>query len=265
MGHVEVEPGVQIFVQEWGEGLPVVFVHGGGVTHEFWDHQVSALMNRFRVVTYDLRGCGRSDRPPRGYTLDVWADDLRALVDRLELERPVVVGHALGSHVALRFASTHPHMLSRLVLAAPAPWFVGERGSVGGFSGHMWEGLQRGLTTNRPQAELDLADRWYFHEDPGEGMRLWVLHMALQWSLGVYVQVFESLPEVDHRDALARLDLPVLVMHGRHDTKNRYEGGAYLVEHLPNARLVTFEASAHCPPLEESERFNETLIDFLAS
>ena len=129
----------------------------------------------------------------------------------------------------------------------------------------MWEGLQAGLLSNRPQAELDLADARYFHGDPGEGIRLWTLHMALQWSLPVYVQVFQSFPSVDHRDNLAGINLPVLVAHGRHDTKNRYEGGVYLAEHIPDARLVTFENSAHCPPLEEVERYNELLADFLAA
>lgn len=263
MAQVEVEPGVRLYIEDWGSGPPVVFIHGGGVTHEFWEHQVPSLMDRFRVITYDLRGCGRSDRPPQGYTPDRWADDLRGLVEGLELERPVIVGHAVGSHVALRFAIRHAATLDSLVLASAAPWFLGERESTGGFSQAMWEKMKATLTRNRPQAELDLADERYFHRDPGEGMRLATLHMALQWALPVYVQMFESFADLDHREDLPGLDLPVLVAHGRHDTKNRYDGGEYLAEALPNARLVTFEESAHCPPLEEPERFNEELLGFL--
>jgi pimeloyl-ACP methyl ester carboxylesterase len=69
--------------------------------------------------------------------------------------------------------------------------------------------------------------------------------------------------DVDHRDALPGIDLPVLIVHGRHDRKTRYEGAAYLAEHLRDARLVTFDDSAHCPHLEEAERFNEVLLGFL--
>jgi pimeloyl-ACP methyl ester carboxylesterase len=263
MAFIEVEPGVEIYVESWGEGPPVVFVHGGGVTHEFWEHQVAALMGRFRVVTFDLRGCGRSSRPSRGYGVDVWAGDLARLVDGLDLDRPAIVGHALGAHIALRFATNHPQRLSKLAIVSGAPCGLGAQEETGGFSEAMWSGLTHGLTTNRPQAELDLADAFYFHADPGEGMRLWALHMALQWANGVYMQLFESFPSLDHRDRLGDLPVPVLVAHGRHDRKNRYEGATYLTEHLPDARLVTFEASAHCPPLEEGERFNDTLAAFL--
>jgi pimeloyl-ACP methyl ester carboxylesterase len=262
---VEVEPGVRLYVEEWGEGVPVVFVHGGGVTHEFWEHQVSGLMGRFRVITFDLRGCGRSDRPPRGYSIDIWAADLGALIELMGLERPAVVGHAVGAHIALRLASSRPDLLGRAVIASGAPCAFGQEAGAGGFSTSMWEGLKRGLTTNRPQAELDLADDRYFLRDPGEGMRLWTLHMALQWSNGVYAQLFESFPSLDHRPHLSQVALPVLVAHGRHDDKNRYDGGVYLAERLPAARLVTFEASAHCPPLEEVERFNGELASFLTT
>jgi non-heme chloroperoxidase len=265
MAHVEVEPGVRLFVQEWGAGPPVVFIHGGGMTHAFWDHQVAALIDSFHTVTFDLRGCGASDRPRGEYSVDVWVRDVRALVERLELDRPIVVGHAIGSHVAMRFAVQHPEMLSKLVLASSAPWATGERGQAAGFSEAFWQDLQARLLSNHPQAELDLADERYFHKSPGEGMRLWALSMALQWPLPVYMGIFESFPSVDHREYLADVELPTLILHGRHDEKNRYDGGCYLAEQMPNAQLVTFEDSAHCPPLEEIERFNQALREFFVA
>jgi non-heme chloroperoxidase len=263
MALVEVSTGVRLYVEEFGDGPPVVFVHGGGVTHAFWEHQVAGLMDRFRTITFDLRGCGASDKPSTGYSVEIWAEDLYALIERLELERPTIVGHALGSHVGLRLAATHPEAVDRLVLTAAAPWFLGDRDQEGGFSEDFWKQLQASWLRNRPQSELDLLDQKYFHEDPGEGIRMATLQMALTWPLPVFIELAKTLPELDHRDALPGIELPILLLHGRHDRKNRYDGGAYLAEHLPNARLITFEKSAHCLPLEEPRRCNEALLEFL--
>lgn len=124
--------------------------------------------------------------------------------------------------------------------------------------------MRSGLAVNRAQADIDVIDQQYFHRPPGEGMRFWCLQMALQWPLAVLNQLVASMSGLDHREALRHIDLPVLIAHGRHDRKNRYEGGVYLAEHLRNAHLVTFEESAVCPHLEEVPRFNDLLAEFLA-
>ena len=261
---VDVDAGVALYVQRFGTGPGVVFVHAGGMTHAAWDHQVGALSRSFHTVAYDFRGIGASDRPPDGYDIDTLARDLTMLVERLGVDRPALVAHGVGAHVALRMVATQPQAVSRLVLVSGAPWSVGDQEGAGGISESLWQTMQHRLAINRAQADLDLIDQQYFHRPPSEGMRLWCLQMALQWPLAVLNQLVEGMSAIDHRPALDALRLPVLVAHGRHDRKNRYEGGVYLAKHLPNASLVTFEESAVCPQLEEVERFNHVLSAFLA-
>lgn len=265
MAQVEIGPEVSLYVEDFGEGPPVVFVTGVGVTHAFWEQQVGALVDSFRTISYDHRGSGGSSKPPSGYSVEIWAEDLRALIGALELDSPTLVGHGVGAHVALRYAATDPGTLANLVLVSGAPWFLGDREQQGGFSEDFWEQLKASWLRNRPQSELDLADAYYFHTDPGEAMRMAALQMALTWPLPVYLELGRTLPAVDHRDALASIEVPALVIHGRHDEKNRYEGGVYLAEHLPNAELVTLEDSAHCPNLEEPRRVGEALRAFLGA
>lgn len=261
---VAIDTGVALEVQEFGSGPAVVFVHGGAMTHRVWDHQMAAAMSSHRAVAYDLRGTGGSDKPSSGYSVDAFAEDLAALATRLDLERPAIVGHGLGGHVALRLAATRPELVGALVLAAAAPWFVGDRGAGGGgFPDELWARMQAGAARNRAQADLDLIDGAFFHREPGEALRLWCLQMALEWPLPVFVQLAGSLAAVDHRDALGAIEVPVLLIHGRHDHKTRYEGAEYLADRLANARLVTFEESAHCPHVEEPQRFNDALLEFL--
>ncbi len=262
---VPLDTGVALEVQEFGSGPAVVFLHGGAMTHRAWDHQVAAAMRSHRAIAYDLRGAGGSDKPSSGYSVDAFAEDLAALVTRLDLERPAIVGHGLGAHVALRLAATRPEIVGALVLAAAAPWFVGDRAADGGgFPDELWARMQAGAGRNRAQADLDLIDGSFFHREPSEALRAWCLQMALAWPLPVFVQLAASLGAVDHRDALGAIEAPVLLIHGRHDRKTRYEGAEYLAGRLANARLVTFEESAHCPHVEEPQRFNEALLEFLA-
>lgn len=264
MTRIALSTGVALEVEEFGVGPPVVLVPGGAMTHRVWDHQVAALQHRYRSLAVDLRGSGASDRPPRGYSVDLFAEDLAALIAALGLERPVVVGHGLGSHVALRLAATRPGLVAGLALASAAPWFVGERrDAAGGFPDELWERMQGGAARNRAQADLDLIDEAFFHGELGEGMRLWCLGMAAEWPLAVFVQLAETLHDLDHRDVLASIDVPVLLLHGRHDEKTRYDGAEYLLERLLQARLVTLEGSAHCPHLEEPGAFNDALLGFL--
>ena len=265
MARVALSTGVALEVEQFGSGPPVVLVPGGAMTHRVWDHQVGALRHCYRSLAVDLRGSGASDKPPSGYSVDLFAADLAALVEALRLERPVVVGHGLGSHVALRLAATRPELVAGVALVSAAPWFVGERqDAAGGFPDDLWKRMQGGAARNRAQADLDLIDEAFFHGELGEGMRLWCLGMAAEWPLAVFAQLAETLHQLDHRDVLASIDVPVLLLHGRHDEKTRYDGATYLLEHLPRARLVTLEQSAHCPHLEEPDGVNAALLEFLA-
>ncbi|MGH7265665.1 MAG: alpha/beta fold hydrolase [Candidatus Rokuibacteriota bacterium] len=116
MRRIAVE-GVALAVREWqGRGPPLVCVHGLTANHTCWAALADVLAPEFRVVAYDLRGRGDSDKPPAGYSLEQHSRDLAALLDHIGLRRAIVVGHSLGAHIALRFAVTRPARVRRLVL-----------------------------------------------------------------------------------------------------------------------------------------------------
>jgi pimeloyl-ACP methyl ester carboxylesterase len=113
---VELPNGLRIHYQQVGEGPDVVMVHGITGNLAVWHlHMVPALADRARITTYDLRGHGRSGTPPTGYGLDDMAEDLRLLLDALELERPVLVGHSYGADIALYLAANHPGRVAEVI------------------------------------------------------------------------------------------------------------------------------------------------------
>lgn len=115
---------------QWGErGTPIIFVHGITANAYCFQAFADSLASDHRVIAYDLRGRGDSDKPESGYGIPTHAEDLSDLIDTLGLDRPVVAGHSMGAFVSLYLAAHHPEKLSKLVLidaGAPLPWKTGE-------------------------------------------------------------------------------------------------------------------------------------------
>ncbi|MEM3587473.1 MAG: alpha/beta hydrolase, partial [Candidatus Jordarchaeaceae archaeon] len=116
MPTVEIN-GVNISYEEAGSGETIVFVHGLWVDRRCWLHQKKHFSKNFKVVTYDLRGHGESDKPSKQYSVWTHGEDLYALIKHLELKQVNVVGHSMGGMVACVLAVRHPEVVKRLVLA----------------------------------------------------------------------------------------------------------------------------------------------------
>lgn len=109
--------GVTLAVREWpGAGLPVVAIHGLTANHTCWEPVARALASRHRVIAYDLRGRGDSDKPDTGYDIGTHAADLRGVLDACQVTQACIAGHSLGAAIALRFAVSHPERVARLAL-----------------------------------------------------------------------------------------------------------------------------------------------------
>lgn len=117
---------VKLHYVQWGEqGVPIVCVHGLTANAFCFQALADDLARDHRVIAYDLRGRGDSDKPDHGYSVPIHAADLSNLIDELELEHPVLMGHSLGAFISLYFATHYPQKLSKLILidaGAPLPW-----------------------------------------------------------------------------------------------------------------------------------------------
>ena len=110
---------ISLAVAEWpgpAKGPAVVCIHGLTANHTCWASVADLLSPAYRLIAYDLRGRGESDKPEKGYSLALHNEDLAGLLDHFGLKRAVLVGHSLGAHIAVRFAAMHPERVSKLVL-----------------------------------------------------------------------------------------------------------------------------------------------------
>jgi pimeloyl-ACP methyl ester carboxylesterase len=261
MSKVELPNGLRVHYQQVGEGPDVVMVHGITGNLAVWHLQlVPALAGRHRILTYDLRGHGLTSTPPTGYSLDDMAEDLRQLLDVLELERPVVVGHSYGADIALYLAANHPDRVARVVaIEAALPAMEQVRDHAGWIGWTYWvraleqAGLEvpedkRADLRHLIRATIDLPKQW----GPLKG---------LPRNPKPLLRLLDdtSLPEEYRRigsltlDRISSINTPVLLMYT--ESSAFIDTCELLRERLPDADVVLLPRSqyGHFGPLEQPE------------
>jgi pimeloyl-ACP methyl ester carboxylesterase len=266
MPYCTVGDQVDLYYEDFGDGPPIVFTNAGNLTHKMWMGQVAALAPAFRTITYDIRGTGCSSKPRSGYTAETAAADLCALIDRLHLGVVTLAAHGIGTHIAMIAAELRPDLTKGLILVSGGPWFHGKRdGLEGGVADEFLAFLSARAERGVPYAEIceEMIDTWLFHKPPKAGVVHSLVEQALAWPQFVLGAFSRSMRGIDHRQRLPGIACPTLIMHGRYDRKQLYEGAAYMARLMNNARLVTLERSAHMAQLEEPEIFNQVSSSFL--
>jgi len=249
---VTLGSGVSLYYEEYGAGPPILFVHGYCMSGALWMYQMAELGAVARVIAPDLRGHGQSDKPSGPYNRDVFADDLRGFVEALGLEDFTLVAWSLGARVAVRYMLRHAgHGVARLALVGGVA--VWERG---GRPPPNW--YQR--RENWPSFAYDFAHRIYYRADPE--LIDWTYRVITQTPLPVALAVGEETRTLDPPETIEALNVPLLLVAGRHDHLVPVERFQRLAELLPLARLSIFEESGHTPFIEEHRDFNALLAQF---
>jgi pimeloyl-ACP methyl ester carboxylesterase len=259
MPKVVLRSGVRIHYQQVGDGPDVVMVHGITGNLAVWHlHIVPALSDRFRILTYDLRGHGYSDTPPTGYSPDGMATDLLDLLDALDIERPIVIGHSYGADIALYLAARRPDRVREVVAieaALPAMEHVRSHDAWVGWS--YWVAvLERAGLTVPPDRRSDLR---YLLRATVDLPKKWGPLKGLPRNPKPFLRLIEdtTLPE-DYRrigtltlDRVATIRTPVVLLYAEHSAfVDTYD---YLRAHLPNVDPVLLPRTewGHFGPLEQ--------------
>jgi pimeloyl-ACP methyl ester carboxylesterase len=272
MPKVLLAGGLSVHYQQLGEGPDVVMVHGITGNLAVWHlHIVPALCDRYRVLTYDLRGHGYSDTPATGYSPDDMAADLLGLLDALEIERPVVIGHSYGADIALYFAARHPERVREVIAieaALPAMERVRRHDEWVGWD--YWVTALEGAGLEvPPERRADL--RWLLRATI-DMPKQWGPLKGLPRNPKPMLKLLEetSLPE-DYRrigtltlERLESLQTPVVLMYAEHSAFiDTFE---YLRGHLPNAHPLVLPRTewGHFGPLEQPDVVARHLIERLS-
>jgi len=255
---------VSFWVEDSGAGSPVVFVHGWSMSGRFFQRQLDKFHGSHRVIIPDLRGHGRSEKPTRGHTVPQYAADLQAILARLSVQRPVLVGWSMGAMVAYEYLRAFGESsVAGLVIVDQPP------------SDFAWEGYEFGVFTletlraMNEQLQLDQAGlvaeftELMLHV-PDEPTQAWMSAEILQVPAAIASTILVDQTLRDYREFLPQIGVPALVLFGEDDKLTSPKAGRYIADRIPGARLQTFPGSSHCPFWEEADAFNQAVAAFAA-
>ena len=253
-----------ISAQEWGNpnGAEILFIHGFSQSHLSWSRQVtSELANNFRMITYDIRGHGESDKPlDQAYYKDHkrWAEELKTVIEGAKLKNPVLVGWSYGARIIAEYLMEY-----------------GDQGIAGinfvaAFTKVVPEFLGPGAVTARKMASENLAENientlLFLKLSTAKPLPPDELEMMLAYNMVVPAKVRSHLMArpTPYEEGLKKLKVPVLVTHGLEDRVALIPTAHYTLSVVPKARASFYENAGHMPFWENAPRFNRELAEFV--
>ncbi len=231
--------GIKIWFAEYGQGEPVILLHGGLANANYWGNQVKELAKSYRVIVMDSRGHGRSTRDKRPFGYDLMAADVLALMDSLQVPKAAIVGWSDGAIVGLDIAIHHPGRLTKLFAFA---------------------------ANSDPSGVKDVAQSPVFSQfiarakteyeelsPTKDGYKAFLDEITAMWS---------AEPNFT-RDELRSIPVPVLIADGDRDEAIKRENTEFMADEIPNAGLLLLPGVSHFAFLQDPQQFNCSLLRFL--
>jgi len=271
MSFVTTKDGTRIFCKDWGKGQPVVFSHGWPLTGDAWDGQMTFLGTRgYRVIAHDRRSHGRSDQTWDGNDMDTYADDLAAVIEKLDLKNVVLVGHSTSGGEIAHYVGRHgTGRIAKVVLiGAVPPLMLKTTGNSGGLPIDVFDGIRKGTFDNRSQFFKELAVPFYGFNRPGqklsEGLRDSFWLQGMMGGIKGQLDCIKQFSEVDYTADLKKIDVPTLILHGDDDQIVPIGASALLSTKLvKNARLKVYPQGAHGIGQTQQDEVNADLLAFI--
>lgn len=264
---IESRDGVDLFWRSWGQGRAVVFLHGWAVNCDIWQYQMAALSKHARCIAYDKRGHGRSSDPGQKYDYDALADDLAAVLEKLDLRDVVLVGHSMGPAEIVRYLSRHGgERVARLVLISSAlPFMLKTADNPGGIPPAAFAERREQWLRDMPKF-LAANARSFLTADTSPETVAWIANMGSQASLKALLEINHTISETDLRSETARISKPTLIIHGDRDKSAVLEQtGKRIASMIAGSTLTVYEGGPHGLPVTHGERLSSDLAHWITS
>jgi pimeloyl-ACP methyl ester carboxylesterase len=254
---------------EKGAGEPVILLHGFFYDSYLWHNNIEALAERFKVYALDLWGFGYSSRDPLDYGYPLYADQLLQFMDALNIQKASLVGQSMGGGTCIFFSTHHRKRVHKLILVDPAglPNPLPLLGKIANLPqvGEFMYGLNLDFPRKMTLRTTWIHDRAHITDSYFENAtRFQKIEGTTQAMLNILrKQFFDTLAE-EIRE-LGEMEIPTLIIWGRHDKAIPLERGQRMHRILKGSRLEIFEGAGHCPHDEQPQQFNALALDFLAA
>ena len=272
MPMIETRDGTRLYAKTWGEGPPVVLIHGWPLSGDSWDPISHALAEAgFQAIAYDRRGFGRSDQPSGGYDYDTFADDLGAVIEQCAKGgNPALVGFSMGGgEIARYLTKVGGRGVSKVALVSSVvPYMLQTGDNPDGVPQATFDTMTEGMLADRAH-----FFRGFFKDFFGVGFvsspvsdevldMAWMV--AMQAGLRPTLAAAQAFATTDFRSDLASFTMPTLVIHGTAEKTVPIDATARAVaKAVPQARLLEYDGEPHGVFATQTERLKNDLLDFL--
>ena len=262
------------YIDEGKGEQTVILVHGLASNAGFWRYNIPELSKHYRVIAVDLPGYGKSQKSDYAYSISFYAEQLKSLIEELNLKNVILVGHSMGGQIGIKFAIKYPDALSKLILASPAGFEEFQRGEGDWLRSVMTikfikatseEGIRRNLSNNF----YSWNDKWEWMVEERVRMRKSKEFDEFAYTVVSCVNAMLDEPTFDK---LNLIKTPTLVVYGEYDglipnpylnpgsASDVFDSG---IKQLSNSKLVQLNDAGHMIQIEKAEEFNNTLLNYL--
>ena len=264
---------INLYYNDWGTGQPVVFSHGWPLSADAFEDQMFFLASRgYRCIAHDRRGHGRSSQPWSGNDMDTYADDLAALVQKLNLNDAVHVGHSTGGGEVARYIGRHgnQHVAKAVLIGAVAPLMLKTSTNPGGLPIEVFDQIRAGVLADRSQFFKEVSMPFYGFNRAGskisEGVRESFWRQGMQTGLPASYFCIKAFSETDLTEDLRKIDVPTLILHGDDDQMVPIGASALLTSKIvKNSTLKVYPGLSHGMCTINKDLINTDLLNFIQS
>lgn len=264
--YIEVEKNVKLHVTDLGKGQPIVLIHGWPLSDEMYEYQYQYLSRRgFRVIGISLRGFGKSDKPYGRYDFDVFSDDIKVVLDKLDIKNAVLGGFSMGGAVVIHYVTKYnaAHVSKLALFGAAAPSWKQRGDSAYGITETAADGLLIQTLTAREDFIAGLGSAFVGKEgNISKNVEKWLENINLEASPYAVTESMRALLDLDLRPNLSKISIPTAIFQGTLDKLCPFPLAEELNRGIKNSYIVSFENSGHALYLEETEKFNTELEKF---
>lgn len=256
--------GADLYYEDYGEGQPIVFLHGAWAGLRFFEPQLTGLSDEYRTVALDFRGHGRSEKTEAGHTVPQYARDVEAFLDQRDLDDIVLVGWSLGALVAWEYVEQFGAECLRALVNVDMEAAPGHGGDGHGptYDLDRLRNVHVSIQTDHMAAIVRSSEKW-LKNTSSDRLRTMILDEDMRTPPLVKSSTIFDATFRDYRDVLMSVDVPMLVCAGADERWRTVAVVEETTELVRDTRFELFEESGHCLTVEELDRFNQTVSEFV--
>ncbi|MFC7051326.1 alpha/beta fold hydrolase [Hansschlegelia quercus] len=268
---VEAKDGTNLHVKDAGTGKPVVLIHGWPLTGDMFEYQTLALLEAgYRVITYDRRGFGQSGHPAGSYDYDTFADDLAAVLDKLNLTQANLVGFSMGGGEIARYLTRYgaSRVAKAVLVGSVVPYVLKDGSNPDGVDESVFEEIRANIRKDRFDFLQTFGKQFYgvglISQPVSQALLDWTFTLALMASPKATIDCVDAFSRTDFRGDLASFTVPTLIIHGTSDKTIPIDAtGRAAARGIAGAQLIEYDGEPHGLFATAPDRLNRDLMAFI--